>query len=345
MSQKTAIEWTDATWSPIRARVRDDAPQIAMLHGWEDLAEICEKMKGRVGPHCEFVSPGCNHCYSCTNNHRCLPGNGTGLPFDKRSRELVDIFVDEDALMQVFKWKKGRRIFVENQSDLFGEWVTDEMLDGVFATMALSSQHTYQVLTKRPERALKYIGEGGRLLDVAQRGPEIAFEAMSEWGIQIPAMEWDSAAGDMKWKELPVWPLRNVWLGVSVENQDQLRRVDVLKHTPAALRFISFEPLLEDLGAVILDRVSWAIIGGESGSNCRPCHLYWIRRLIKECRRQNVACFVKQWGGKPLEYLAAEQSLSSKGKDWKVVLSDRKGGNPEEWPSDIRIREFPEVHQ
>lgn len=83
---KSKIEWTDATWSPIRARVKDNAAEIAVAHGWKDLAEICEKMKGHVGPHCEFVSPGCHRCYSCTNNHRRLPHNGTGAILDIRDR-------------------------------------------------------------------------------------------------------------------------------------------------------------------------------------------------------------------------------------------------------------------
>ena len=217
MGSKTGIEWTDSTWSPIRVRVRQDAAQIAREKGYTSLVQIAEKMAGRVGQHCEHVSPGCEHCYAEANNHRCLPSNGTGLPYDRRSRDLVETFVDEKVLLQPLKWKpvyikdekielecakcgmvgstgdfypKGnarcprcnsaghyralfptrpRRIFVENQSDLFGEWVTDEMLDKVFAVMALCPQHIFQVLTKRPARMLEYLTRGITRGEVVQQ--------------------------------------------------------------------------------------------------------------------------------------------------------------------------------
>ena len=118
MSAKTGIEWTDATWSPLRARVKPDAAEIARAKGYRSLVQIAEKMVGRAGPHCEHKSDGCNHCYSGTNNGRCLPSNGTGLPFDRRSRDLIETFVDENILLQPLKWAAPRKIFVENQSDL-----------------------------------------------------------------------------------------------------------------------------------------------------------------------------------------------------------------------------------
>jgi protein gp37 len=149
---KSSIEWTDYTWSPIRARVKVDAGEIAATNGFHSLVHIATKMAGHVGPHCEHVSPGCELCYSGTNNHRCLPANGTGLPFDRRSRDLVDVYLDEKILLQPLKWKTPRKCFVENQSDLFGEFVPDELIDRVFAVMALTRHITYQVLTKRAER-------------------------------------------------------------------------------------------------------------------------------------------------------------------------------------------------
>src|SRR6185312_11804724 len=120
----TSIQWTDRTWSPLRVRVKSDAAQIARDKNYGSLIQIAEKMAGHVGPHCERVSHGCDNCYSDTNNGRCLPANGTGLPFDRRSRDLVEPFVDEKILLQPLKWRKPQRIFVENQSDLFGEWNT-----------------------------------------------------------------------------------------------------------------------------------------------------------------------------------------------------------------------------
>lgn len=127
MAAKSPIEWTDATWSPLRARVKRDAAAIATAKGFTSLVQIAGKMAGRVGPHCEKVSPECEHCYSETTNRRCLPVNGTGLPFDRRSRELIEPFIDENILAEPIRWKTPRRIFVESQSDLFGEWYTDEM--------------------------------------------------------------------------------------------------------------------------------------------------------------------------------------------------------------------------
>jgi len=115
MPANTAIEWTDATWSPIRAKVKPDAGEIA-AQKYPGLAIIASRMANRVGPHCEHASSGCEHCYSETNNARCLPANGTGLPFDRRSRDLIDIFVDEKILNEPLKWRMPRRVFVENQS-------------------------------------------------------------------------------------------------------------------------------------------------------------------------------------------------------------------------------------
>lgn len=152
----TSIEWTNKTWSPLRARVRADAGEIAKAKGYTSLVHIAEKMAGHVGPHCEHVSDGCVNCYSGTNNHRCLPKNGTGLPFDRRSRDLIEPIVDEKILLNPLSWKTPQRVFVENQSDLFGEWVTDEMIDRVFAVMALCPHLTFQILTKRPERMLRW---------------------------------------------------------------------------------------------------------------------------------------------------------------------------------------------
>lgn len=362
MSAASSIEWTDATYSPIRARVKDNAPYIAMLHGWKELAEICERMKGHCGPHCEVISTGCNHCYSCTNNHRCLPSNGTGLPFDKRSRELVDIFVDEKILTQPLHWKKGKKVFVENQSDLFGEWVPFEFVDRVFAVMALSPQHTYQVLTKRPDRMLEYLGRN------AEPGKNIAEheeEIIERWGsaagtlldgdwIHGPGKRFRSgiesfisaslgldADGNMLAEDEIRFPLPNVWIGVSVENQDALQRIDVLKDVPAAVRFVSFEPLLENLGAVILDGIHWAIIGGESGHKARSMHHNWARSLIRQCREQSVRPFMKQLGRNPV----FQDPASSKPHQlsWPLDIDKAHGGNPLEWPEDLRVREYPEV--
>lgn len=141
MSDNSHIEWTDASWNPIRAR-RTDAtpadPEIADLVGW----------------HCERVSPGCQHCYAETINEKRF---GTGLPYNRKSRDLVSVELDEAALLKPLHWKKPRKVFVCSMTDLFGEWVPDEVIDRVFAVMALSPQHTFQLLTKRPERMREYV--------------------------------------------------------------------------------------------------------------------------------------------------------------------------------------------
>ncbi len=275
MSSKTGIEWTDSTWSPIRARVRLDATAIALEKGYTSLVQIAERMAGRVGQHCEHVSPGCEHCYAETNNHRCLPGNGTGLPYDRRSRDLIKVFVDTKVLLEPLKWKpmltpvgqggsiqevrpRPRRIFVENQSDLFGKWVTDEMLDRVFAVMALCPQHVFQVLTKRPERMLAYLG---RFLTGAEWASHLS-ELVDEddiplFGEDVECGIANTINGVLADGYNVGWPMKNVWLGVSVENQAAAdERIPLLLQTPAAVRFISAEPLLGpvDLEHCIVER-------------------------------------------------------------------------------------------
>jgi len=301
----TKIEWTDETWSPVRVRVRKDAAAIAMLEGYASLVQIVEKMAGRVGQHCEHVSAGCEHCYAETNNHRCLPANGTGLPYDRRSRDLVEAFVDEKVLLQPLRWKSPRKIFVENQSDIFGEWVTDEMRDRVFAVMALCPQHTFQVLTKRPQGMLEYLsGERWHRNVQASIYSEI-HDRGHKWDqklLDVVNKRANQSAHNLDFYK----PLSNVWLGVSVENQAAAdERVPLLLDTPAAKRFVSCEPLLGpiDLSAmeIALDYeeevwLDWVICGGESGAGARPMHPDWARGLRDACVSAYVPFFFKQWG-------------------------------------------------
>jgi protein gp37 len=358
MSANSPIEWTDATWSPLRVRVRKDAAEIARAEGYTSLIQIAEKMAGHVGQHCEHVSDGCKLCYSGTNQARCLPSNGTGLPFDRRSRDLVEPFVDEKVLSQPLRWKQPKRIFVENQSDLFGEWYTDEMILRVFCEMGIADRHTYQVLTKRVQR-------------MAALMPRI----------------WTALDG-----ELP-----NVWLGVSVENQATAdERITMLLQTPAAKRFVIYEPALrpvsferwtetglecgfcnkwagveeqaipagpeDDPGfecpncgemcmPTPLDElmggrsgIDWVIVGGESGPGARPFNVAWARNTIAQCREAGVACFVKQLGANPIVHiqdLDRNPFARGDGITVNVPLKDRKGGDPSEWPEDLRVRQFP----
>ncbi len=251
-------------------------------------------MAGRVGPHCEHVSPGCEQCYAETNNHRCLPANGTGLPYDRRSRDLVEVIVDEKILLQPLKWRpvktfngmlsrnlppsyRPRRIFVENQSDLFGEWVTDEMLDRVFAVMALCPQHQFQVLTKRPERMLSYVTRLATESAIHRRAKDI---------LQATYM------GPLTWTP------PNILLGTTVENQEwaDRRREPMAQLASLGWRtFVSYEPALGLVNWNGWEFLSWLISGGESGPGARPSHPDW-HRVARDFASARFPYFFKQWG-------------------------------------------------
>jgi protein gp37 len=275
------IEWTDETWNPIAG--------------------------------CSKVSPGCTNCYAEKMAGR-LEAMGqakyAGLTVLQGSHRVWTgkIAFDEQALLAPLKRKKPTRYFVNSMSDLFHEHVTDEQIDRVFAVMALCPQHTFQVLTKRPERMLKYL--------------------TPTWSNYQPANVYDAAdaiSTDFIDREHTLWPLPNVWLGVSVESQKYAdERIPLLLQTPAAVRFISAEPLLGpvdlkhifdstapfgagafcnslngaylELGIFDGPHLDLAIVGGESGPRARPMHPDWARSLRDQCEAAGVAFFFKQWG-------------------------------------------------
>lgn len=216
MSDKSSIEWTDATWNPVRGT------------------------KGRH--HCVRISEGCKHCYAATMNHRF---NGPDYVKGADTPRL-----DEEALLQPLNWKRPRRIFVCSMTDLFMDEHTDEMIDQVFAVMADAGHHTFQVLTKRAKRMQWYLSpENPRY--TARKVFDITKGTAGKFDCDI------------------YWPLDNVWVGVSAENQERAdERIPDLLATPAAVRFVSAEPLLSAIdfrpylsGDVRLD---WVIVGGES---------------------------------------------------------------------------------
>ncbi len=280
MGETSAIEWTDATWNPIRG--------------------------------CTRVSEGCRHCYAETLAARFSEpgqwGHGLAERTSKGARWTGRIDVAADAtFLAPLRWKRPRRIFVNSLSDLFHEGVPDAVIDRVFAVMALSPQHTFQLLTKRPERMREYL---------LSSGPDGEPREM-RW-------MWESA--ERGWRDelvrAPSSPLPNVWLGVSVEDQAAAdARIPLLLATPAAKRFLSCEPLL---GAVdlkfirslnrgafdctrpvdrryqnppeILPAIDWVIAGGESGPGARSMHPDWARQLRDQCAAADVPFFFKQWG-------------------------------------------------
>ena len=328
------IEWTEATWNPVTG--------------------------------CTKVSPGCAHCYAETfaERFRGVPGHPYENGFDLQLRpERLDL---------PLTWKRPRKIFVNSMSDLFHADVPFEFIDRVFAVMALTPQHTYQVLTKRPERMREYLtgpreelgpnrqGAVQHVLDVAH--------ARGEWGLDNA--DWPKGRPVLAGR----WPLPNVWLGTSTENQHWLDiRIPELLATPAAVRFLSCEPLLGPVdlrpwltrvptsgdgwrltGGVALGIadivLDWVIVGGESGPGARPFDLAWARSIVSQCRAAGVAVFVKQLGARPVDRHATCADNHPPEECWPDTrfeqgqwpkLKSRKGGIMDEWPRDLRIREFP----
>lgn len=232
---------------------------------------------------CTKVSEGCDHCYAERITNRF---GGAGA-FDK-------VVLHPERLEQPLRWRKPRRVFVNSMSDLFHDAIPDELIVQAFAVMAVTGEHTYQILTKRP----------GRMASLLQR-----MDADEQFGTpRNRAMELvaERAAAGCR----PEFPLPNVWLGVSVENQKWANvRVPQLLETPAVIRFLSCEPLLGPLdidawlneGEDIEDDavIDWVIAGGESGPGARPMALAWARSIRDQCVEAQVPFFLKQLGGHP----------------------------------------------
>jgi protein gp37 len=307
-----------------------------------------------------------------------------------------------EQLAAPLSWRKPARIFVNSMSDLFHESLSNEDIASVFGVMAACPQHTFQVLTKRPKRMaewFKWIAAQGRLLPhlVGERVPAASSgEGATCVALADQAIHPYVAADDELWTEsinqrvkfmrhaeTAPWPLPQVWVGVSVENQEQAdKRIPLLLETPAAVRFISAEPLLgpinfEHIGNALFDRAAairkamngpaamnreqaeadiahpqldWVIVGGESSNGARPCDIDWIRSIVEQCKAAGVAAFVKQLGSRSFSWDESEptgrfRTDPETGKrQLEVVtrrLADKKGGDPAEWPGDLRVREFP----
>lgn len=226
---------------------------------------------------CAKVSAGCKHCYAERDWARLAANPKTRY----HGRAFTDVLCHDDVLGLPLRWTKPRRVFVNSMSDLFHDDVPDDFIDRVFAVMARAPQHSFQVLTKRAQRMLDYLSKSeGMIRD------EIKYEPAAETAC---------------------WPLHNVWLGVSVEDQATAdARVPLLLNTPAAVRWISAEPLL---GPVDLSNylefyvgpgeafgLDWIVVGGESGAKARPMHPEWVRSLRDQCAATEVPFLFKQWG-------------------------------------------------
>lgn len=241
---------------------------------------------------CSLVSAGCKNCYAMKQAHRF---SGQGQPYMGLTKMTSHgpvwtgtVALVEPALNEPAHWKKPARVFVNSMSDLFHDNVTDDFIAQVWKRMAWNQRHTFQVLTKRPARMLDWLSQHGT--DSVFFGEEAEYqESLESHG----------------------WPVRNVWLGVSVEDQETAReRIPILLHTPAAVRWLSCEPLLGpidlspwlELGGLDTDRglsnpgIDWVVCGGESGPGARPMHPEWARSLRDQCKAAGVPFFFKQWG-------------------------------------------------
>jgi protein gp37 len=226
---ETSIEWTDATWNPVAG--------------------------------CTVLTAGCANCYAMRMAAR-LEAMGQkkyrGLTRRSGNRAVWTgkIRLDEDSIAMPVSWKKPRRVFVNSMSDLFHPSVPVEFIKRVWSVMADTPRHTYQILTKRPERMA---------------------EVLSRNGFAV---------------------LPNVWLGTSVEDDRVLQRLDHLRAVPAAIRFVSFEPLIGSVALANLSNIDWVIVGGESGPRARGIEPQWVEEIEAMCRSNGAAFFFKQWGGK-----------------------------------------------
>ena len=220
MSVHSEIEWTDATWNPVRG--------------------------------CTKISPGCKHCYAETFAERFR--GVKGHPYEQG----FDLRLVPEKLTEPFSWRSPKLVFVNSMSDLFQEGVPDAYVEAVCRVMVTAKWHTFQVLTKRPARLRELLN-----------GP-LRFAAQQD----------------------------HIWWGVSVEDKKYgLPRIKDLQKAPARVRFLSIEPLLEDLGRFDLSGISWAIVGGESGPGARPMQPEWVISVRDQCREAGVPFFFKQWGG------------------------------------------------
>ena len=278
---------------------------------------------------CTKASPGCANCYAEKMAHR-LKAMGQA----KYANEFTPTFHPE-ALSEPLKWRKPRRVFVVSMGDLFHDAITDEQIAAVFGAMAACPQHTFQVLTKRAERMRRWF----EWIEQDCEAPyECAYESTVALGRDLHVTPVTCRV------EPPGWPLPNVWIGTTAEDQQRAdERIPHLLATPAAVRFVSCEPLLGPVdigdpvvrhGMSLIDSgrcpmrgeqysppsLDWVIAGGESGPGARPCSEDWIRQIVTDCGEAGVACFVKQLGGYP-----------------------RKRKDPNEWPEDLRVRQWPET--
>lgn len=371
---ETSIEWTDRSVNPIRAT---------------NLAT------GAVGHFCELASAGCKNCYARAWNLRVRPSPsggpslGTGIDYLPKHRDEVGFHFDDKKVQEVLRRRKPTKYFWCDMTDMFGEFVPDEFIALCFGAMAVARHHTHQVLTKRAARMRELLSSN----EFWEMVNAYSFEFAT--GLIDPCERRTDDARALTPEGWPEKPLPNVWLGVSVEDQKRAdERIPLLLGTPATVRFLSVEPLLGPVSLAplasgsyrmlsrwygtqgfdstgsqpirereedLFPNVDWVIVGGESGTDARPCEVEWIRSIVRQCKKASAAVFVKQLGRNPIvpasrlrhwewggainreARFAPTDPRDELMSPWRVRLRDTKGGDPAEWPEDLRVREFPEA--
>lgn len=312
----TKIEWTERTWNPTTG--------------------------------CDRVSPGCDNCYALTMAKRLKAMGNPKYQHDgdpRTSGQGFGLTMHPDTLGLPLRRREPTMWFVNSMSDLFHPRVSEGFIARVWDVMAQCPQHTFQILTKRPARMKSWVNrwadrtgdavesDHSGVLPPLPRGPEAVRQTYKSGRGQLFAAMLDDMGEPPEgcayplydWMDGPRWwpeALPNVWLGVSVENADVEDRIEKLRRVPAAVRFLSCEPLLGPLAGIDLTGIGWVIVGGESGPGARPMGIQWARSIVQQCQRSGVPVFVKQLGS---------------------VIGPGKGSNFEFWPEDLRIREFPVV--
>jgi protein gp37 len=331
------IQWTGDTWNPI------------------------------VG--CRRVSPGCENCYAEKQVHRGMAPQHKGLTvLGKNGVRWNGAYnVAEHRMNEPLRKTKPRTWFVNSLSDLFFEPLPFELIAAIFGVMAACPQHTFQVLTKRPARAVEFFAWLEAVIGMAR-----PWAVCAGYARKVGVERSLGTACMRDWG-----PLANVHLGVSVEDQATAdHRIPLLLELPAAVRWVSYEPALgpvdftatppppgwtpvngatlDDLrgclsryqadGYQLFHGIDWIVVGGESGPGARPFDLAWARSTIAQCRAAGVPVFVKQLGARPYPSpnRVGDERLINPVRD-RLRLVDRKGGDMSEWPKDLRVREVPDV--
>lgn len=305
---KTSVEWTDWSWPVVNG--------------------------------CRRKSPGCENCYaerlSATRLSKTGKYIGLAVMGPHGPRWTSESRLWRPSLDEPLRMRKPAKVFVADMGDLFYEENRDEDIAAIFGVMAAAPQHTFQVLTKRADRMVEWF----KWVDGYSKGE-----------MQLPLLL-HHAQRLCEHKALrhtdPIlrrpWPLPNVWLGVSVENQRYAdERIPQLQKTSAVVRFVSYEPALDrvDFTPFLRPKIDWLIVGGESGPGARRFNIDWARDAKNQCEFMGTAFFCKQLGARPYE--AFRRHEGSPFELGAIELNDSKGGDMSEWPKDLRVRQFPKV--